>query len=179
MSPESSQPEGSSLESFCSASSAHGTARKVAERLGLLACLATSNFKCSLGIPCWATPAALLRKCEHLQITRSQKGLSWKGVAQHHLPMALLEQRHRDWGCLLVLLPETSKVVWGWGALPVSSRSTTLKKRMSPDSSHPERDSLESCCSASSAHGTARTEEKTMGVLACLATSKFKRSPGI
>jgi len=33
----------------------------------------------------------------------SQKGLAWKAVAQPHLPMALLAQRHRDWGCFLVL----------------------------------------------------------------------------
>jgi len=45
MSADSLQAEGASLESCCSASSAHGTARKEAQRLGLLACLATSNFK--------------------------------------------------------------------------------------------------------------------------------------
>jgi len=77
---------------------------------GCLLVLLASNFKCSLGIPCWAPPAALLRKCERLQIIRSQKGLSWKAVAQPHLPMSLLAQRHRDWGCLLVLLPQTSNI---------------------------------------------------------------------
>ena len=62
------------------------------------------------GFPCSAPPAALLRKCERLQIARSQKGLAWKAVAQPHLPIALLAQRHRDWGCLLVLSPQTSNV---------------------------------------------------------------------
>jgi len=55
-------------------------------------------------------PAALLRKCERLQIAGSQKELAWKAVAHPHLPMALLAERHRDWGCLLVLLPQTSNV---------------------------------------------------------------------
>jgi len=140
----SSQPEGDSLESCCSASSAHGTARTEAQRLGLLACLATSNFKRILEGPCWAPPAALLRKCERLQIARSQKGLACKGVAQPHLPMAVLAQRHRDWGCLLVLPPQTSNVARGslWGA----SRSPATKLRTSEDSSQPERASLERRC---------------------------------
>jgi len=40
----------------------------------------------------------------------SQKELAWKAIAQPHLPMALLAQRHRDWGFLLVLTPQTSNV---------------------------------------------------------------------
>jgi len=115
MSADGSQPEGASLESCCSASSACGTARTDAKRMGLLACLATSNFKRSLGSPCRTPPASLLQKCEHLQIDRSLKGLAWKAVAQPHLPTALLAQRHRDCGCLLVLPPQTSKVSGGWG----------------------------------------------------------------
>jgi len=75
------QPEGPSLESCCSASSTHSTARTEAQRLGLLACLAISNFKSSLGGSYWASPAALLRKCEHLQIAGSRKNLAWKSVA--------------------------------------------------------------------------------------------------
>jgi len=55
-------------------------------------------------------PAALLLKCERLQIARRQKELAWKALAKPHLPMALLTQRHRDWGCLLVLPPQTSNV---------------------------------------------------------------------
>jgi len=106
------QPEGASMESCCSSSSAHGTARTEAQRLGLLACLATSIFKSSLGVPCRAPAAALLPKCERLQIAVSQKGLAWKAVAQPHQPMALLTQRHRDWGCLIVLPPKTSNVAW-------------------------------------------------------------------
>ena len=82
---ESSHPEEARQESRCSASSAHGTARTEAQRLGLLACLAPSNFKRSFRGPCWAPPAALLRKCERLQIGRRQKELAWKAVAQPHL----------------------------------------------------------------------------------------------
>jgi len=107
---DSSQPKRASLESSCSASSAHGTARTEAQRLGLLAFLATSNFKHSLGVPC--------------------------------------------------RVPECSPV---------------LKIRTSAYSWQPERDGLESCCSASSGHGTARTEAQRLGLLACLATSNFKR----
>ena len=50
------------------------------------------------------------RPSKRLQIDRRQKELAWKAVAQPHLPMALLAQRHRDWGCLLVLPPQTSNV---------------------------------------------------------------------
>jgi len=104
---DSSQEERASLESGCSASSAHGTARTEAQRLGLLACFATSNFKRKFGCPCQVPPTPLLPKCKHLQIALSQKELAWKAAAQPHLPMALLAQRHRDWGCLLVLPPQT------------------------------------------------------------------------
>jgi len=110
MSADSSQTERASLESCCSASSAHGPARTEEQRLWLLACLDTSNFKRILRGPCWALFAALLPKCEHLQIARSQKGLAWKAVAQPNLPRALLAQRHRDWGCLLVLPSQTLNV---------------------------------------------------------------------
>jgi len=110
---DSSPPERASLKSCCSASSAQGTARTEAQRLGLLACLATSNFKRSLGCPCHASPAALLCKGERLQIAGMQKEVAWKVVAQPHLPKALLAQRHRDWGCLLVLPPQTSNVPFG------------------------------------------------------------------
>jgi len=105
-----SQPQDASSESCCSASSAHGTARTEAQRLGLLACLATSKFKGMLEGLCWALPPDLLQKYEHLHVDHSQKRLAWKAVDQPRLPMALLAQRHRDWGCLLVLPPETSHV---------------------------------------------------------------------
>ena len=108
---DSSQAERASLESCCSASSAHGTARTEAQRLGLLACLVPSSFK------------------------RSYRWL-----------------------------------VMG------SFDSPALKMRTSADSWQPERASLESCCSASSAHGTAHTEAQRLGLLACLATSNFKRT---
>jgi len=111
------QAEGASQESCCSASSAHGSARIEAQRLELLACLATSNFKRSLamGGACHIPLAALLRRCERLQIAGSQKGLAWKAVAQPHLPMALLAQSNRHRLCLLVLPPQTSHVAWDSG----------------------------------------------------------------
>jgi len=107
------QPERSRLESCCSNSSAYGTARTEARRLGLLACLAPSNFKRGFGCSCRRSPAALLRKCKRLHTAHSQKELAWKAVAQPHLPVALLIQRYRDWGCLLVLPPQTSNVSLG------------------------------------------------------------------
>jgi len=123
----------------------------------------TRNGGCS----CQAPFIALLRKCERLQIAGSQKGLAWKAVAQHHLPMALLAQRHRDWGCLLVLPPQTSKL----SMLSVlgASGGPALRMRTSADSWQPEGASVEICCSASSAHGTALTEAQRLGLLACLA----------
>ena len=137
-----SKTERASLESCCSASCAHATARTEAQRLGLLACLATSNFKHIFGCPCWGPPTALLRQCEYLQIARRKKYLAWKAVAQPHLPMALLAQRHRDWGCLLVLPPQTSNVFWG--SLRGSFHSRAPKMRTSPNISHSAGASLES-----------------------------------
>jgi len=174
-SPDSSQPEGASMESCCSASSAHGPARTEAQRVGLLACVATSNFKRTFGGLCRAHPADLLRKCERLLIAHSQKGPLCKAVAQPHLPMALLAQRHREWGCLLVLPPKIQMYLRG-SLLGTSSRSAP-KMRTSADSSQAERGSLLSCCSASSARGPARTEAQRLGLLAPLATSNFKHSP--
>jgi len=54
------QPEGANLESCCSASSSLCTARTEAQKQGLLACLATSNFKHIKGVPCRVPPAVLL-----------------------------------------------------------------------------------------------------------------------
>jgi len=135
----------------------------------------TSNFQCSFDGPCRAHPAALLRKCERLQIAGRQKGLASKSVAQPHVLMALLAQRHRDWGCLLVLPPQNSHVVWErGGSLPGSFHSPPPKMRTSADSSEAEGARLESCCSASCAHGTARTGAERLGLLACIAISNFQ-----
>jgi len=60
--------------------------------------IAPSNVARGWGGSCQAPFTALIQKCEYLQIARRQKGLAWKAVAQPHLPMALLAQRHRDWG---------------------------------------------------------------------------------
>jgi len=131
------------------------------------------------GYSCLAASAALLRIRERLQIAGSQKGLPWKDVAQPHLPMALLAERHRDRGWLLVLPPQTSNVGWEWSrSLKVFFRSPAPNTRTSADSCQPEGASLESCCSVSYAHGTARTETQRLGLLAFLATSNFKRSLG-
>jgi len=141
------QPEAVSLESCCSASSAHGTARTEAQRLGLLGCLATTKFKRKLGDPCRTPPTALVRQCERLQIAGSRKGLSWKAVAQPHLPMALLVQRHRDWGCLLVLPPQISNIPLEWGvSLPDYIHSPAPQMRTAADNWQPEGAILESCC---------------------------------
>ena len=106
------QPERASLESCCSASSAHSTARTEAQRLGLLA-----------SVP--------------LQTSNIERGFV-TGV----------------------------------------SGSPALKMRTFADRSQAERASLESCCSASSAHGTVRTEAQRLGLLACLAPSNFTRRFG-
>ena len=63
-------------------------------------------------------------------------------------------------------------------SLPGSYPSPAPKVRTSADSWQPEGASVEGCCSASSAHGTVRIEAQRMGLLACLATSNFKRSLG-
>ena len=113
------------------ASSTHGTARTEAQRLGLLACLAPSNVKHGLriaGVPARLRLAALLRKCECLQIAGRQKGLAWKAVAQPPVLMALLTQKHKDWGCLLVLPPQTSHVAWERGGSLSGSFAAVLRK---------------------------------------------------
>jgi len=74
--------------------------------------------------PCRGPPADLLPKCERLQIDCSQKELAWKSVAQTHLPMALLAQRHIDRGCLLVLSPEASNVPLGVRAEGLGQRGS-------------------------------------------------------
>jgi len=113
------QPEGAILEICCSASSAHGTARTEAQRLGFLLMLPleTSNACWECWCPCQAHFTALLLKCERLQVGGSQKGLAWKAVAQPHLPMALLAQTHREWGSLLILPIEPSNACLEWWCL--------------------------------------------------------------
>ena len=110
---DSSQAESASLESCCSASSAHGTARTEAQRLGLLACLATLNFKITFGCPFQEASGSSALKMRTSADSSQPEDLAWKAVAQSHLPMVLLSQRHRDWGCLLVLPPQTSNEYLG------------------------------------------------------------------
>ena len=91
--------------------------------------------------------------------------------------MALLAQRHRDWGLLACLDTSNFKSSLGMGGyLPSAFPSPAPKMRTSADSWQPEGASLESCCSASRAHGTGRTEAQRLGLLACLATSNIKSS---
>ena len=59
-----------------------------------------------------------------------------------------------------------------------ASGTPTLKMRTSADNTQAERAGLESCFSAWSVHGTARTEAQRLGLLACLAPSNFKRILG-
>ena len=120
MSPESSQPEGASLESCYSVSSAHGPARREAQRLGILACPNTSNFKRSPGIggPCLAPSAALLRKCEILQTAGSQKGLDWKtcSASSAHGSARKVAERLGLLACLAI---SNFKRILGMGYIPV------------------------------------------------------------
>jgi len=94
---------------------------------GCFLVLQSQTLNVYLGVPARIPPAALLRKCECLQIAGRQKRLSCKAVPQPHLPMALLAHTQRDWGCLLVLPPQTSDVCLGVPArLPLAA---LLRKR--------------------------------------------------
>ena len=171
-------PKGASLESCCSASSAHDTTRTEPQRLELLACLATSNFKRSLGMggclpDSTCSPAPKMRRSvdswqpEWASLESSCSAPSAHGTARSE------PQRLELLACL-----DTSKFkssLGMGGCLPGSFHSPAPKIRMSADRWQPEGANMESCCSASSAHGTARTEAQRLGLLACLATSNFKR----
>jgi len=117
MSADWSEHERAILERCCSGSSAHGTAHTEAQRLGMLACLATSNFKHNMGGsvpgPC-GSPAPKMRKSAD---SSQPKGDSLESSCSVSSVMALLAQRHRDWGCLLVLPPQTLIVALGVRAI--------------------------------------------------------------
>ena len=139
------------------------------ETLGLLACFATSNFEHILGGSCRVPPAVQSRKCKRLQRSGSRTCLAGKAVAQPHLPLALLAQRYRDWGCLLVLPHHISNVAWKWGgSLPGSFRSPAPKMRTSADRWQPEGASLQSCCSASFAMALLAQRHREWGCLLVL-----------
>jgi len=70
------------------------------------------------------------------------EGASLKAVAHPHVPMALLAQRHRDWGCLLVLSPQRSNEAWGRVSVLGTSDSPAPKMRTSADISQAEGASL-------------------------------------
>ena len=99
---------------------------------GCLLVLPPQTSSVCSGSPCRAPPTALLRKFERLPIAGSQKGLAWKDVAQPHLPMQLLAQRHRNWGCLLVLPNQTSNTSLGvcarWQRQPCSENAHVCRQ---------------------------------------------------
>jgi len=130
------------------------------------------NWGCLLVLPPQTSNVALGRSVLGASGSPDPKELSRKAVAQPHVPMALLAQRHRDWGSILVLPPQTSNV-----DLRVRAKylpQPCSKKQTSADSSQAEGAGLESCCSASFTHCTARREAQRLGLHACLATSNFK-----
>jgi len=173
------QPEGGSLESCCSASSAHGTARTEAQRLGLLACLAASNFKCMLVMRRYLTSAfpSADMKMRKSADSWQPEGASLRSCYSASSALGTSRTEAQRLGMLACLATSDFKCSLVKGAyLPSAFRSADMKMRTSADSWQPEGASLESCCSASSAHGTARTEAQRMGLLAYLATSNFKRS---
>jgi len=175
------QPEGARLESCCSASSAHGGARTEAQKLGLLACLATSNNKRMLGIVVslpgsFHSPAPNTRTSADSWQAEGASLESCCSASSAHGGARTEAQRLGPLACLATSnFKRSLKMVM---SLPGSFSSPALKVRMSADSWQPEGASLESCCSASSANGGARTEAQRMGMLACVATSNFKRSLG-
>ena len=95
-------------------------------------------------------------------------------------PMALLAQRHRDWGCLLVLPPQTSHVAWEWGgSLPGSFAAVHRECKRLQIAGMQKGIAWKAVAQTHlPAHGTARTETQRLGLLACLATSKFNRRFG-
>jgi len=80
--------------------------------------------------------------------------------------MALLAQRHGDWGCLIVL--HLKHKTYFWGSVPSACGRRAPNMRTSAISSQPEGASLEIGFLASYAHGTAGTEAKRVGLLAGL-----------
>jgi len=179
MSADSWRAEGASLESCCSALSAHGTVRTEAQRMGLLAYLATSNFKRILGKlvsqPCtYHSPAPKVRTSADSWQAEGAILESCCSALSAHGTVRTEAQRMGLLACLA-----TSNFKRSLGMVvsqPGFFRSPAPKERTSADSLQPEGASLERCCSASSAHGTARTEAQRLWMLVCLPTSNFKRS---
>jgi len=159
------QPERASLESCCSPSSAHCTARTEAQRLGLLASLPlqTSNLDRGSVPGVSGSPDLKMRtSADRSQPERPSLESCCSASSAH----GTARTEAHCLGCLLLLPPQTSHVDLGVRA--GGSGSPALETRTSADTSQPERSSLESCCSTSSAHGTARTEAQRLGLRACL-----------
>ena len=107
---DSSEPDRASWQSCCSASSAHGTARTEAQRLGLIV-LPPQTSKVTLRVraerlrqPC----SQNAKLCKEL----TSINLACKAVAQPHLPMALLAQSQKSLGLLACLATSKFQLVF-------------------------------------------------------------------
>jgi len=169
------------MERCCSASSAHGTARTEAQRLGLLSYFATSNFRRTLGMG-ESLPLSLRSPAPKMRTSTDStqsEGVNLESCCSASSAHGTARTEAQRLGLLPCLATSNFKSIRGWESLSIASSRPAHKMQTSPDSSQPEGASLPSFCSASSAHGTARTEAQTLGMLACLATSNFQCSPGM
>jgi len=171
------QPEEASLESCSNSLICPWHCRTEAQRLRLLACLSTLKFRRRFGGPCRGPLAALLQKCERLRIAVRQKECTGKLLLSliwpWHCSHRGTETGAASLSCHLKLQTYLS------GSVPDASGSPAANMRTSADSWQAEGASLASSGSASSVHGTARTEAQRLGLLTCLATSNFKCSIGV
>ena len=124
------QAEGASLESCASASSAHGTARTEAQRLGLLACLATSNFKRRLEMggclqdSCHSPAPKMRTSADSWQPEGASLESSCSASSSH----GTAHTEAQRLGLLACLAPQTYSVHWKWGvSLPGSFPRPALK----------------------------------------------------
>ena len=163
------QPEGASLGSSCSAPSAHGTARTEPQRLALLSCLATSNFERSLGMGGCLPDSACSPAPKKQSSTGSlqPEGTSLENCCSASSAHGTARIEAQTLELLACLATSNFKRSLGMGGcLRDSPCSAAPNMRTSADSWQAEGASLESCCSASSAHGSAHTEAQRMGLLA-------------
>jgi len=135
---DSSQSERASLQICCSASCAHGRARAEAQRLGLPACLATSNIKLSFLGSVLDGSAALLPKCERLEIARSQKELTWKAVVRLICPWKG-SRRGTETGAAF-LSCHLKLPTYIWGSMPGASAAALLPKGAHLQIAHRQKD---------------------------------------
>ena len=165
------QPEGASLESCCSTSSAHGTARTQAQRLGLLRCLASLNFKCIFGGPCQdasGNPSPKMRTPAH---SLQPEGASLESCCSTSSALGTTCTEAQRLGLLACLATSNFKHSLGMGGGPCQAPfgSPALKKRTSADSWQPEGFSLESCSNSLNCpwHCSHRGTETEAASLSC------------